>query len=150
MVWNLPIQRNWFWHQLWFSWFEARKNWVTNSCTHSTSCHLPENYLASFAAAKSVHRVRTKCGGKDTERKKNTLKLQFCEFQMQQNCILCQIHCQNLEGICITSLTDQLSGCPSLLKHRTWRTEQEVAQQLMCKPWNSFSVKILERNDLAY
>lgn len=27
--------------------------------------------------------------------KKNTLELQFCEFQMQQHRILCQIHCQN-------------------------------------------------------
>lgn len=40
VVWNLPIWRNYFWHQLCFFWFGAWKNGVIKSCTLSLSLPL--------------------------------------------------------------------------------------------------------------
>lgn len=70
VVWNLPIWRNYFWHQLCFFWFGAWKNGVIKSCTLSmpVSATLLKTGLAPFSGAKSVHGVKTKHRGKDTEK----------------------------------------------------------------------------------
>lgn len=58
---------------------------------HVCLCHFAENWAGTIFWGQ----ISSQRKDQNILKKTHVLMLQFCEFQMQQHHVLCQIHCQN-------------------------------------------------------